>query len=187
MLRSRRLHAGHRLDSKRVSSRLVPGQRLPPVFDDVPTLSTLYQPMTCARLRYTHLTELCSAFSLTLTTTTFDRSSLRWFEASACTATPKGPPSSFVQHCFGFLTRHAFVAHSRPHNRQTVVLFGLVICPSHLTGLRTRWSVTLRATLAISMSWFTRSKNFSRSMSTTHLRLLRIWDCLLYCIMCTFP
>ncbi len=86
MLRSRRLHAGHHLDSKQVSSRLIPGQRPPPGFDDIPTLSTLYQPLTCVLLRSTHLTESRSAFSLTLTTTAFDRSSLRWFEASACTA-----------------------------------------------------------------------------------------------------
>jgi hypothetical protein len=109
--RSRRLHAGHHLDSKQVSSRLVPGQRFPPGFDDVPTLSTLYQPLTCVRLRSTYLTESCSAFSLTLTTAAFDRSSLRWFEASACTAASKGPPSSSVQHCLA-LTRRAFVAHN---------------------------------------------------------------------------
>jgi hypothetical protein len=71
VLRSRRLHAGHHLDSKQVSSRLIPGQRLPPGFDDIPTLSTLYQPLTCVRLRNTHLTESCSAFSLTLTTNGF--------------------------------------------------------------------------------------------------------------------
>ena len=37
-----------------------------------------------------------------------------------------------------------------------------------LTSLSTRLSFTVRATRAISTSWFTRSKNFSRSMSTTH-------------------
>jgi hypothetical protein len=115
VLRSRRLHAGHHPDSKQVSSRLIPSQRLPLGFDDIPTLSTLYQPLTCVRLRNTHLTESCSAFSLTLTTTAFDRSSLRWFEASACTAAPRGPPSSFVQHSIA-LTRCAFVAHSHPHS-----------------------------------------------------------------------
>ena len=37
-----------------------------------------------------------------------------------------------------------------------------------LTSLSTRLSFTVRATRAISTSWFTRSKNLSRSMSTTH-------------------
>src|SRR3989339_272462 len=44
---SRRLHAGRHLDSKQVSSRLVPGQRLPPGFDDIPTLSTSSRRFIC--------------------------------------------------------------------------------------------------------------------------------------------
>jgi len=39
------------------------------------------------------------AFSLTLNTAAFVRSTLRWFETSACTAVPAGPPPSSVQHC----------------------------------------------------------------------------------------
>ena len=35
--------------------------------------------------------------SATLTTTAFDRSSLRWLEISTCLPNPKGPPSSLVQ------------------------------------------------------------------------------------------
>jgi hypothetical protein len=49
---------------------------------DVPTLSTLHQRFTCVRLPHPHLTESCSAFSVTLTTMAFGHSSLRWFEAS---------------------------------------------------------------------------------------------------------
>jgi hypothetical protein len=52
------------------------------VLMDVPTLSTLCQRFTYVRLPHTHLTESCSAFSVTLTTMAFDHSSLRWFEAS---------------------------------------------------------------------------------------------------------
>jgi hypothetical protein len=52
------------------------------VLIDIPTLSTLPQRFTCVRLPHTHLTESCSAFSVTLTTMAFDHSSLRWFEAS---------------------------------------------------------------------------------------------------------
>ncbi|OLN27152.1 hypothetical protein DSOL_4664 [Desulfosporosinus metallidurans] len=98
MLCSCHLHAGHRLDSKQVSSRLIPGQRLPPGFDDVPTLSTRYQRFICIRLHSTYLTKSSLAFSLTLTTIAFDYSSLRWFGISTCIAIPRGPPSSSVQH-----------------------------------------------------------------------------------------
>ena len=98
MLCSSHLHAGHRLDSKQVSSRLIPGQRLPPGFDDVPTLSTRYQRFICIRLHSTYLTKSSFAFSLTLTTIAFDYSSLRWFGISTCIAIPRGLPSSSVQH-----------------------------------------------------------------------------------------
>ena len=98
MLCSRHLHAGHRLDSRQVSSRLILGQRLPPSFDDVPTLSTRYQRFICIRLHSTYLTRSSLAFSLTLTTMAFDHSSLRWFEISTCIAIPRGLPSSSVQH-----------------------------------------------------------------------------------------
>jgi hypothetical protein len=35
---------------------------------------------------------------MTLTTAAFDRSSSWWFEASSYKATPKGLPSSLIQH-----------------------------------------------------------------------------------------
>src|SRR3954470_4151187 len=38
------------------------------------------------------------AFSATLTTTTLDRSSLRWFGTSPCRAIPEGPPPSPTRH-----------------------------------------------------------------------------------------
>src|SRR3954451_18893349 len=38
------------------------------------------------------------AFSATLTTTTLDRSSLRWFGTSPCRAVPEGPPPSPTRH-----------------------------------------------------------------------------------------
>ena len=72
--------------------------------DDLPVL------MTSLRFRHfysgsrlfvsigTHLTKSSFAFSVTLTTMAFYHSSLRWFEASACTAAPRGLPSSSVKH-----------------------------------------------------------------------------------------
>ena len=87
-----------RLDSKQVSSRLIPGQRLPSGFDDVPTLSTRYQRFICILLHSTYLTRSSLAFSLTLTTMAFDHSKLRWFGISTCIAIPRGQPSSSVQH-----------------------------------------------------------------------------------------
>ena len=65
----------------RPSPRLVPGQRHLPGFDIVDTLSTRHQRFAFARLSETHLTGSSPAFSATLTTTAFDRRSLRWFEA----------------------------------------------------------------------------------------------------------
>src|SRR5665648_952973 len=98
-----------------VSSRLIPGSRCPPGFDDVPTLSTLYQRFSFIRLHSTYLTWSCLAFSLTLTTMAFVHSSLRWFETSICIAVPRGLPSSLLQHVestrqFLSLAFH-FVAH----------------------------------------------------------------------------
>ena len=47
---SRRLYAGHRLGSRQVAPRLIPGERLPPGFDVIDTLSTRHQRFACARL-----------------------------------------------------------------------------------------------------------------------------------------
>ena len=46
----------------------VPGQRLEPGFDDVPTLSTLHRRFTHVRLPNAHLTGFCPPFPSTLTT-----------------------------------------------------------------------------------------------------------------------
>src|SRR5262249_40262717 len=53
---SRHLYAGHRLASKQVSARLIPGQQLDPGFDDADTLSTFHQWFTFVRLLEAHLT-----------------------------------------------------------------------------------------------------------------------------------
>src|SRR5208283_2139781 len=71
-------------------------------FDDVPTLSTLYQRFTCVRLHGTYLIPSRGTFSLTLTTMAFDHSSLRWFGAFTCMTAPRGLPSSSVQHGCSF-------------------------------------------------------------------------------------
>lgn len=89
VLRSCLLHAGCHLGSKQVTPRLIPGQRRPPGFDNIPTLSTIQQRFACAHLRSTHLTESSPAFSTTLTTMALDHRSLWWFEASSCKAAPR--------------------------------------------------------------------------------------------------
>ena len=60
-----------------------PGATKPPGFDIVYTLSTRHQWFAFARLSEPHLTRSSLAFSVTLTTTAFDRRSLRWFGACA--------------------------------------------------------------------------------------------------------
>src|SRR6476619_4005424 len=76
-------HAAFMPDAVRAAIRpppgLVPGQRLLPGFDIVYTLSTRHQRFAFARLSETHLTGSSPAFSATLTTTAFNRRSLRWF------------------------------------------------------------------------------------------------------------
>lgn len=97
-LSSRRLYAGHRLGSRQVAPRLVPGERLPPGFDVVDTLSTRHQRFALARLLSSYLTRSRRAVSATLTTPALDRRSLRWFETSPCRAIPEGRPPSLAQH-----------------------------------------------------------------------------------------
>ena len=71
---SRHLNAGRHAGSKRISPAFIPGQRLNPGFDVVPTLSTRHRWFTCVRLSDPHLTRSSHAFSLTLTTRAFDPS-----------------------------------------------------------------------------------------------------------------
>src|SRR3954462_4414261 len=59
---SRHLHAGRHPGSKRISPALIPGQRLLPGFDVVPTLSTRHQWFPCGRLSDPYLTRSCRAF-----------------------------------------------------------------------------------------------------------------------------
>jgi hypothetical protein len=73
---------------------LIPGQRLLPGFDVVPTLSTLRRWFTCVRLPDPHLTQSRRAFSLTLTTGALDPSRSRWFGACLRRPAPRGLPSS---------------------------------------------------------------------------------------------
>src|SRR5262249_12529265 len=73
---------------------LIPGQRLNPGFDVVPTLSTLRRRFTGVRLSDPHLTRPRRAFSLTLTTGAFDPSRSRWFAACLRRPAARGPPSS---------------------------------------------------------------------------------------------
>ena len=94
---SRHLHAGHRLANKQAPARLIPGSGLHPVLMssvhafDTSSVDRFRSPSwpTPAALRG-------ATFPQTLTTTTLDRSSLRWFAASPYRAAaedrqPTGP------------------------------------------------------------------------------------------------
>ena len=78
---SRLLYAGRRLPSNQVSDRLIPQEIHARGFDDISflndassvgSLSFAFRTLTCSRSRL-------KLFASTLTTTTFDRSSLKWF------------------------------------------------------------------------------------------------------------
>jgi hypothetical protein len=77
---SRRLHAGCRSASIRVSPKLIPEEGFPPVLTSPNPLSTLLRRFACSRLSRPWLPKSCSGVSATLTTTGFARSSLRWLE-----------------------------------------------------------------------------------------------------------
>ena len=64
-----------------VSAQTLPGVTLASGFDIVHSVSTSHQRFAFARLSEPYLTGSCPAFSATLTTTAFNRRSLRWFEA----------------------------------------------------------------------------------------------------------
>jgi hypothetical protein len=91
---SRHLNAGRHAGSKRISPAFLPGQRLDPGFDVVPTLSTLPRWFTCVRLSDPHLTRSSHAFSWTLTTRAFDPSRSRWFAACLRRPAARDLPSS---------------------------------------------------------------------------------------------
>ena len=91
-------------------------------FDAVDTLSTRHQWFTHVRLPGSYLTHYSCALSVTLTTPALDRRSVRWFDASACTAASEGPPSISGAASFRQVRPStssppsAFVAHSRPRS-----------------------------------------------------------------------
>ena len=77
---SRRLHAGCRSGGIRTSPELIPEEGSPLVLTSPNPFSTLLQRFACARLSRPCLPESRPGVSATLTTTAFDRSSLRWLE-----------------------------------------------------------------------------------------------------------
>jgi hypothetical protein len=120
---SRHLHAGRHLGSRQAPPRLVPGLQSIPGFD----VTFLFRHVISGSLSLAFLAHTCRAqrrdFPATLTTTALDRSSSRWFAASAYTAAAEGhqdtnarllhllhstessdlilyiqPPSTFVAH-----------------------------------------------------------------------------------------
>ena len=120
---SRHLHAGRHLGSKQAPPRLIPGLQSIPGLD----VTFVFRHVISGSLSLAFLAHTCRAqwrdFPVTLTTTALDRSSSRWFAASACTAAAEGhqannarllhllhsiessdlvfyiqPPSTFVAH-----------------------------------------------------------------------------------------
>src|SRR5262249_41119442 len=76
----------------------IPGPRLEPGFDDVPTLSTPHQWFTGVRLLGSYLTASRPAVSGTLTTGTLNPSRFRRFGTWSCNPMPRDLPSSLTQH-----------------------------------------------------------------------------------------
>ena len=95
-------HAASRPDATQAICTLplgfIPEQMLSPVSTPSNLLSTHHQRFTCIRLPGSHLTGFSLPFPATLTTLAFDQRSSRWFGAWSCNPTPRGPPSSAVQH-----------------------------------------------------------------------------------------
>ena len=121
--RSRHLHAGHHLANQQAPARLIPGLQSIPGFD----VNLFLRHVISGSLALAFVIHTCRAhgatFPVTLTTAALDRSSSRWFAASACTAATEGhranrtrllhllhstafriwvfyiqPPSTFVAH-----------------------------------------------------------------------------------------
>jgi hypothetical protein len=68
-------------------------------FDVIKEFSMLHQRFACARLSHPYMTQSKPRLlTMTFTTADFVRSSSWQFGASSYTATPKGQPSSLVQH-----------------------------------------------------------------------------------------
>jgi hypothetical protein len=63
------------------------------------SFTMLHQRFACARLSHPYMTRSTPRLlTMTFTTAAFDRSSSWQFEASSHTATPRGHPSSLLQH-----------------------------------------------------------------------------------------
>ena len=77
---------------------LIPRHREDLGFGDIEFLSMLPAVHFHSSLLSTHDVINVTPFTITFTTAAFDRSSLWLFEASPYRATPKGQPSSLVQH-----------------------------------------------------------------------------------------
>ena len=104
---SRHLYTGHRQGHTQAAPWLrehqqrrpfVPGHAGLPVSVSSRSLSMRQQWFTHVRLLVAYLTRSWRAVSATLTTPALDRSSLRWFGISACTATPEDLPPSQIEH-----------------------------------------------------------------------------------------
>ena len=84
---------------KRAPARFIPEPScLTPVSMSPTSVTTRQQRFTHVRLPGPHLTPSPGAFSTSFTTTVFSQRSMWWFDASPRRATPKGQPSSLVQH-----------------------------------------------------------------------------------------
>ncbi len=82
-------------------------------FDRDCTVSTCHQRFAFAQLLYTYLM-VCTTFSSSLTTTTFDCSSMKQFIHSACTACMRGLLSSVKQHVKELFNSFYFLTHLGP-------------------------------------------------------------------------
>src|ERR1700684_1051823 len=97
--RSRRIHAGHHLANKQAPARLIPKQSTRLGFDVIYCLSTTHLRFTLIRLhRVTPDALKGTPFPVRSAPTALNRSTLRWFAISACTATTEGLPPSPSQH-----------------------------------------------------------------------------------------
>jgi hypothetical protein len=78
---SRPLYAGRHLPSNQASDRFIPERVLTAGFDDICLFHDAWSKGLLSFVSRTHTChEFSSRFTSTLTTTAFDRSSLKWFE-----------------------------------------------------------------------------------------------------------
>jgi len=91
----------------KVSSRLIPGYKLTLVL----MTSSSFRHVNIGSVSFISLARtwrsLASPFPITLTTVAFDQSSLWWFGITTCIVSPRGLPSSFLQHSYTSWDRNA--------------------------------------------------------------------------------